>query len=75
MVAAMVLVAVIAIGTGSVLLLGYLLAAASIGTILFIIARRTIKRVRDARLASPRLLARSRAVSRRVDNERQPRAA
>ena len=54
-VAATLLFAVLAIGTGTVLLLGYLLAAFSIGVIMFIMTRKMIKRIADARLARLRL--------------------
>ena len=50
-VAAMLLLALLAIGTGTVLLLGYLFAAFSIGVIIFIKGRKMIKRIADARLA------------------------
>ena len=50
----MLLLAVLAIGTGTGLLLGYLVAAFSIGVIIFIMARKMIKRIADARLASTR---------------------
>ena len=50
-VAAMLLLALLAIGTGTVLLLGYLLAAFSIGVIIFMMGRKVIKRIADARLA------------------------
>ena len=43
-VAATLLLAALSIGTGTVLLLGYLLAAFSIGLIIFIMARKMIKR-------------------------------
>ena len=54
----MLLLAALSIGTGTVLLLGYLLAAFSIGVIIFIMARKMIKRIADARPAL-RLLLRS----------------
>ena len=57
-VAATLLLAALSIGTGTVLLLGYLLAAFSIGVIIFIMARKMIKRVADSRPAL-RLLLRS----------------
>ena len=44
-VAATLLLAALAIGTGTVLLLGYLLAAFSIGVIIFIMTRKMIKRI------------------------------
>jgi hypothetical protein len=54
----MLLLAALSIGTGTVLLLGYVLAAVSIGVITFILARKLIKRIADARPAL-RLLLRS----------------
>ena len=57
-VAAVLLLAALSIGTGTVLLLGYLLAAFSIGVIIFIKTRKVIKRIADARPAL-RLLLRS----------------
>jgi hypothetical protein len=45
------LLAALAIGTGTVLLLGYLLAAFSIGVIIVIMARKMIKRIADTRPA------------------------
>ena len=74
-VAAMLLLAVLAIGTGSVLLLGYLFAAFSLGVITFIMARKMIKRIADARLSRPRLLPRSMAGTSRTNNENQRLAA
>jgi hypothetical protein len=62
-VAAAVLLAALAIGTGTVLLLGYLLAAFSIGVITFIMTRKMIKRIANARLARVRLVPRSSAVT------------
>ena len=47
--AAMLLLAALSIGTGTVLLLGYLLAAFSIGVIIFIMARKMVKRIADPR--------------------------
>ena len=44
-VAATLLLAALAIGTGTVLLLGYLLAAFSIGVISFIMTRKMIRRI------------------------------
>ena len=55
-VAAMLLLGALSIGTGTVLLLGYLLAAFSIGVIIFIKTRKVIKRITDARPALPLLL-------------------
>ena len=57
-VAATLLLAAVSIGTGTVLFLGYLLAAFSVGLIIFIMARKMIKRVADPRPAL-RLLLRS----------------
>jgi hypothetical protein len=74
-VAAMLLLAVLAIGTGSVLTLGYLFAAFSIGVMIFIMARKMLKRIADARLASLRLLPRSPAVTSRTNKENQRLAA
>ena len=74
-VGAMVLLAVLAVGTGSVLLLGYLLAAISIGVILFLMAGKMIKRIRDARLGRPRFVSRFPTVTFRAINESQRRAA
>jgi hypothetical protein len=74
-VAATVLLAVLAIGTGTVLLLGYLLAALSIGVIIFIMTRKMAKRIADARLAGRRLLPRSVAVTSRTNDENQRLAA
>ncbi len=74
-VAAILLLAVLAIGTGSVLVLGYLFASFSIALILFIMARKTIKRIADARLARPRLSPRSHTATSRRDNESQRLAA
>ena len=54
-IAATLLLAVLAIGTGTVLLLGYLLAAFSIGAIIFITARKMIKRIAHTRLTGLRL--------------------
>jgi hypothetical protein len=45
------LLAALSISTGTVLLLGYLLAAFSIGVIVFIMARKTIKRIANTRPA------------------------
>ena len=59
-VVATLLLAALSIGTGTVLLLGYLLAAFSIGVIIFIMTRKMIKRIADARPAL-RLLLRSAA--------------
>ena len=69
-VAATLLLAALSIGTGTVLLLGYLLAAFSIGVIIFIMARKMIKRIADTRPAL-RLLLRSPAVTSRTNNENQ----
>ena len=74
-VAATLLLAALAIGTGTVLLLGYLLAAFSIGVIIFIMTRKMIKRIASARHARLRLLPRSSAVTSRTNNENQRLAA
>lgn len=50
-IAATLLLAALSIGTGTVLLLGYLLAAFSIGVIIVIMARKMIKRIADTRPA------------------------
>ena len=57
-VAAMLLLAALSIGTGTVLLLGYLLATVSMAVITFILARKMLRRMADARPAL-RLLLRS----------------
>ena len=74
-VGAMLLLAILAVGTGSVLLLGYLLAAASLVAILFLMAGTMIKRIRDARLGRPPLVSRFPAVTSRANKESQRRAA
>lgn len=74
-VVAMLLLAVLAIGTGTGLLLGYLVAAFSIGLIIFIMARKMIKRIADAGLARPRLLPRSPAPTSGTNNDDQRLAA
>ena len=74
-VAATLLLAALAIGTGTVLLLGYLLAAFSIGVIIFITTRKMIKRIAKARHARLRLLPRSSALTSRTKNEKQRLAA
>ena len=71
----MLLLAVLAIGTGTGLLLGYLVAAFSIGVIIFIMARKMIKRIADPRLARPRLLPRSPAPTSGTNNDDQRLAA
>ena len=65
----------LAIGTGTVLLLGYVLAAFSIGAIIFIMTRKMIKRIASVRHARLRLLPRSSAVTSRTNNENQRLAA
>ena len=50
-VTATLLLAALSISTGTVLLLGYLLAAFSIGVIVFIMARKMIKRIANTRPA------------------------
>ena len=74
-VAATLLLAALGIGTGTVLMLGYLLAAFSIGAIIFIMARKMIKRIVGARHDRLRLLPRSSAVTSRTNNENQRLAA
>ena len=54
--AAMLLLAALSIRTGTVLLLGYLLAASSIGVIVVMMARKMVKRIADARPALRHLL-------------------
>jgi hypothetical protein len=71
----MLLLGLLALGTGTVLMLGYLLAAFSVGVIVVIMARKTMKRIADARLSRPRLLPRSAAVVSRRDDEQQRLAA
>jgi hypothetical protein len=72
--AAMLLLALLAIGTGTVLLLAYLFAAFSIGVIIFIKGRKMIKRIADARLRL-RLLPRSPAIISRRNNVNERLAA
>ena len=74
-VAVTLLLGVLAIGSGTVLLLGYLLAVFSIGVIIFIMARKMIKRIADARLGGLRLLPRLPAVTSRTNKENQRLAA
>ena len=74
-VAATLLLAALAIGTGTVLMLGYLLAVFSIGAIIFIMVRKMIKRIVGARHDRLRLLPRSSAVTSRTNNENQRLAA
>ena len=69
--AATLLLAALAIGTGTVLMLGYLLAAFSIGAIIFIMTRKMVKRMASVRDDSLRLLPRSSAVTSRTNNENQ----
>jgi hypothetical protein len=52
----MLLIAALSFGTGTLLLLGYLLAAFSIGVIAFIMARKMIKRIADVHPALRHLL-------------------
>lgn len=73
--AAMLLLGVLAMSTGTVLLLGYLLAAFSIGVIIFMMGRKVIKRIADARLARLRILPRSPTVTSSTDNENERLAA
>jgi hypothetical protein len=74
-IAATLLLAALAIGTGTVLLLGYVLAAFSIGAILYVMTRKIVRRIANAGLARPGLLSRSPALSSRATNENQRRAA
>ena len=74
-VAATLLLAALAIGTGTVLMLGYLLAAFSIGAIIFIMTRKMVKRMANVGDDSLRLLPRSSAVTSRTNNENQRLAA
>jgi hypothetical protein len=74
-IAATLLLAALAIGTGTVLLLGYMLAAFSSAAILFIITRKMIKRLANSRLARPRRLPQSSAVTSRTNDEDQRLAA
>ncbi len=74
-VAATLLLAALAIGTGTVLLLGYVLAAFSIGVIIFIMTRKMIRRIASARHTRLRLLPRSSALTTRTNNENQRLAA
>jgi hypothetical protein len=74
-VAATLLLAALAIGTGTVLLLGYVLAAFSIGVIIFIMTRKMIRRIASARHTRLRLLLRSSALTTRTNNEHQRLAA
>ena len=74
-VVATLLLAVLAIGTGTGLVLGYLFAGFSIGAIMFIMARKMIRRIADAGLATPRLLSRSPAATSETTNDDQPLAA
>lgn len=53
-VAAMVVLALLAITTVPVLVLAYVFAALSLGAIVFILGRKSIKRIADARLSRPR---------------------
>ena len=55
-VGAMLLLAALSIGTGTVLLLGYLLATVSMAVITFILARKMLRRMADARPALRLLL-------------------
>ena len=73
--AATLLLAALAIGTGTVLLLGYVLAAFSMGAIIFIMTRKMIKRIASARHARLRLLPRSSTLTTRKNNENQRLAA
>ena len=66
---ALLLLAALAIGTGSVLLLGYFLAASSIAVMLVVAGRKVFKRLSDARLGRSPLLRHS---PRSVESGRQP---
>jgi hypothetical protein len=74
-VAAPLLIAVLAIGTGTVLVLGYLLAGFSLGVIIFIMTRKMIGRIAHARPAKARLVPRSSAISSPTNNENERFAA
>ena len=74
-IAATLLLAVLAITTGTVLLLGYLLAAFSTSAIIFIMTRKMIKRIANARPNRLRLLPRSSTVTSRTNDENQRLAA
>lgn len=74
-VAAILLLAMLATGTGSVLVLGFLVASFSFAVILFVMARKMIRRITDARRARPRLSSQLHAVNSRRNNENQRVAA
>jgi hypothetical protein len=71
----MLLIAALAIVSGTVLLLGYVLAGFSLGVIIFIMARKMIRRIAHARLAKVGLAPRSSVVTSRTNNENQRLAA
>jgi hypothetical protein len=73
-VAAMVLLAVLAISTGTVLLLGYVLAAFSGGVIVFVMARKMTRRIANARYSRLRLVTRSPARASGTNREERPAA-
>lgn len=54
-ISAIVLLLMVAIATGSVLVLGYAFAAFSLGVVFYILGRKLMRRIGDARLANPRL--------------------
>lgn len=72
---ALLLLAAIALGTGSVLLLGYVLAGASLAVMLGVFGRRLVKRLLDARLGKPGLLSRPRTARRESSRQDERRAA
>lgn len=72
---AMLLLAGIAISTGSVLLLGYLLAGSSLAMMLAVLIRRVGQHILDARIAKPRIVPRPRAVARESSQHDTRRAA
>lgn len=74
-VAAMLLLAVLAISTGTVLLLGYVLAAFSGGVILFVMGRKMTRRIANARYSRLRLVSRSTAPDSGTSLERERPAA
>ena len=70
-IAATLLLAALAISTGTVLLLGYLLAAFSIGAIIFIMTRKMIRRIANVRFARVQVLT---IVGRHLPPERRESA-
>ena len=71
----LLLLAAIALGTGSVLLLGYVLAGASLVVMLGVFGRRLVKRLLDARLGRPGLLPRPGTPKRETSRQDGRRAA